>query len=51
MTGSGDEEMNAQTAAPTRKTGAKSGAKGTVGAGAGAHKGKATDAAPGSKRY
>ncbi|WP_027580208.1 hypothetical protein [Bradyrhizobium sp. Ai1a-2] len=54
MTGSGDEEMNAQTAAPTGKTGAKSGAKGTVGAGAGAgaHKGTATEpAAPGSKRY
>jgi hypothetical protein len=54
MTGGGaDEEMNAQTAAPTGKAGAKAGAKGTVGAGAGAgtHKGTATEPAPGSKRY
>ena len=34
MTGSGDEEMNAQTGTQTGKVGAKSGAKGTVGAGA-----------------
>jgi hypothetical protein len=52
MTGSGDEEMNAQPGTPTGKVGAKSGAKGTVGAGAGAHKGTATEpAAPGGKRY
>ncbi|MCA6111079.1 hypothetical protein J6497_28240 [Bradyrhizobium sp. CNPSo 4026] len=57
MTGGGaaDEEMNAQTAAPTGKAGAKAGAKGTVGAGggggAGAHKGAPTESAPGSKRY
>jgi hypothetical protein len=51
MTGSGDEEMNAQTGTQTGKVGAKSGAKGTVGAGAGAHKGTTTEPAPGGKRY
>jgi hypothetical protein len=52
MTGSGDEEMGSQPGTATGKLGAKSGAKGTVGAGAGAHRGTATEpAAPGSKRY
>jgi hypothetical protein len=51
MTGGADEEMNAQPGTQTGKAGVKSGAKGTVGAGAGAHKGTATEPAPGSKRY
>jgi len=56
---SGDEEFNAQPGAPGAKAGAntKSGAKGTVGAGSGAHKstgGAASDPAAGGgagKRY
>ncbi|WP_225120153.1 hypothetical protein [Bradyrhizobium sp. BRP22] len=51
MTGGTDEEMNAQTETQTGKAGAKSGAKGTVGAGGSARKGTATEPAPGSKRY
>src|SRR4030088_3218121 len=54
--GSGDEEFDAQTAAPGAKAGvnAKAGAKGTVGAGSGAAKGSAGtvgDPAAGGKRY
>jgi hypothetical protein len=52
MPGGADEEMNAQPGTQTGKVGARSGTKGTVGAGAGAHKGTATEpAAPGGKRY
>ena len=54
--GSGDEEFDAQTAAPGAKAGvnAKAGAKGTVGAGSGAPKGTGGavgDPAAGGKRY
>ena len=53
--GSGDEELNAQPGATGEKAGvtAKSGAKGTVGAGSGAARGTggaAADPAAGSKR-
>jgi hypothetical protein len=56
MTGSGDEELNAQPGAAGEKAGAnaKAGAKGTVGAGSGAHKGSggaAGDSTTGGKRY
>ncbi len=56
MSGSGDEELNAQGGTATEKPGAttRSGAKGTVGAGSGAVKGSggaAGDAATGGKRY
>jgi hypothetical protein len=56
MSGSGDEEFNAQAGAAGEKAGvnAKTGAKGTVGAGRGAVKGTggaAGDAATGGKRY
>ena len=56
MSGSGDEEFDAQAGAAGEKAGAtaKSGTKGTVGAGGGAVKGSggaAGDAATGGKRY
>ena len=54
--GSGDQEFDAQPGAPGAKAAvnAKSGTKGTVGAGSGAPKGSggaAVDPATGSKRY
>jgi hypothetical protein len=51
--GAADEELNAQTGAATDKAGvtAKSGTRGTVGAGGAAHKGAGSDATPGSKKY
>ena len=56
MTGSGDEEFNAQPGAPGERAGANTKSKGTVGAGSGAHRGSGSGAAPadpatGSKRY
>ena len=56
MSGSGNEEFDAQAGAAGGKAGAtaKSGTKGTVGAGSGAVKGSggaAGDAATGGKRY
>ena len=56
MSGSGDEEFNAQAGAAGEKAGvnAKAGAKGTVGAGSGAVRGTggaAGNAAAGGKRY
>lgn len=51
VTGSGDEEFNAQPAAPGERTGTSTKSKGTVGSGA--HKGSggmAADPATGSKR-
>lgn len=55
ISGSGDEELNAQAGAAGEKAGvgAKAGAKGTVGAGSGAVKGSAgaaDDAATGTRR-
>ncbi len=51
--GSADDELNAQSGPATERGGvaAKSGAKGTVGAGSGAHKGTGSEAAPGTKKY
>ena len=56
VSGSGDEEFNAQTNLPGERAGvnAKAGAKNTVGAGSGAPKGTAGavgDPATGGKRY
>ena len=54
VTGSGDEEFNAQPGTPGERAGASTKAKGTVGAGSGAPKGTggaAGDPASGSKRY
>jgi hypothetical protein len=54
VTGSGDEEFNAQPGAPGERAGVGTKAKGTVGAGGGAPKGTggaAGDPASGSKRY
>jgi hypothetical protein len=54
MSGSGDEEFNAQPGAPGEKSGLSTRTKGTVGAGGGAAKGTggaAIDSAPGGKRY
>jgi hypothetical protein len=53
--GSGDEDMDVRAGAPGEKTGvnAKAGAKGTVGAASGAHKGSAVppgDPAAGGRR-
>ena len=52
--GAADEELNAQSGAPTGKSGAtaKSGAKGTVGAGSGTRsKSTGSEMAPGTKKY
>ncbi|MFB9262965.1 hypothetical protein ACFFWD_07230 [Bradyrhizobium erythrophlei] len=52
--GSADEELNAQSGAATDKGGvaAKSGTRGTVGAGSSTHKGTTgSEAAPGTKKY
>ena len=49
VTGSGDEEFNAQPGTPDERAGARTKAKGTVGAGSGARKGGG-DAAAGSNR-
>jgi hypothetical protein len=54
VTGSGDEEFNAQPGTPGERAGVSTKAKGTVGAGSGAPKGTggaAGDPASGSKRY
>jgi hypothetical protein len=54
MSGSGDEEFNAQAGAASEKSGTSTRTKGTVGAGGGAAKGAAgaaTDSAPAGKRY
>jgi hypothetical protein len=54
VTGSGDEEFNAQPGAPGERAGTSTKAKGTVGAGSGAPKasgGAAGDAAAPGKRY
>jgi hypothetical protein len=54
MSGSGDEEFNAQAGAANEKAGTSTRTKGTVGAGGGAAKGAAgaaTDSAPAGKRY
>ena len=54
VTGSGDEEFNAQPGTPGERAGVSTKAKGTVGAGGGAPKGTggaAGDPASGSKRY
>ena len=54
VTGSGDEEFNAQPGTPGERGGASTKAKGTVGAGSGAPKGSggaAGDPASGGKRY
>jgi hypothetical protein len=54
MSGSGDEEINAQAGAAGEKAGTSTRTKGTVGAGGGAAKGTggaATDSAPAGKRY
>src|SRR6202048_4129859 len=56
VSGSGDEEFNAQPGGPGAKAGvnAKAGAKGTVGAGSGAPRGTGSavgDPAAGGKRY
>ena len=51
--GSGDEEMDVRAGAPGEKSGAKKGAKGTVGAASGAHKGNTLppgDPAAGGRR-
>jgi hypothetical protein len=51
VTGSGDEEFNAQPGTPGERAGVSTKAKGTVGAGSGAPKGSSGgDAAAGSKR-
>jgi hypothetical protein len=51
VTGSGDEEFNAQPGTPGERAGASTKAKGTVGAGSGARKGSGGgDAAAGSNR-
>jgi hypothetical protein len=53
MSGSGDEELNAQPGAAGEKAGSSTKLKGTVGAGGGAAKGTgaAGDSATGGKRY
>jgi hypothetical protein len=53
VTGSGDEEFNAQPGAPGERAGVGTKAKGTVGAGSGAKGtgGAAGDSAAGGKRY
>jgi hypothetical protein len=53
VTGSGDEECNAQPGAPGERAGVGTKAKGTVGAGSGAKGtgGAAGDSAAGGKRY
>ena len=54
MSGSGDEEFNAQAGAAGERTGTSTRMKGTVGAGGGAAKGAggaASDSAPAGKRY
>ena|SRR2546423_7573407 len=55
MSGSGDEDFNAQPGTPGERAGTSTKAKGTVGAsGSGASKstgGAAGDSAPGGKRY
>jgi hypothetical protein len=54
MSGSGDEEFNAQPGADGERAGTSTKSKGTVGAGTGAHKGSsgaAGDSATGGKRY
>jgi hypothetical protein len=54
MSGSGDEEFNAQPGTPGEKSGTSTRTKGTVGAGGGAAKGTggaASDSAPAGKRY
>jgi hypothetical protein len=53
VTGSGDEEFNAQPGAAGERAGTSTKPKGTVGAGSGMHKsssGAASDSATGSKR-
>ena len=51
VTGSGDEEFNAQPGTPGERAGVSSKAKGTVGAGSGAPKGSGgSDTTAGSKR-
>jgi hypothetical protein len=51
--GGADEELDAQSGAATGKGGvaAKSGAKGTVGAGSGTRKSTGSEPAPGTKKY
>jgi hypothetical protein len=53
MSGSGDEDFHAQPAAPGMKSGAKAGAKGTVGSARGTSDGAAApaDEAPPGKRH
>jgi len=56
MTGSGDEEFNAQPGAPAERAGSSTKSKGTVGAGGGSGASKSTggaagDSATGGKRY
>jgi hypothetical protein len=53
VTGSGDEEFNAQPGTPGERAGASTKAKGTVGAGSGGKGtgGAAGDSAAGGKRY
>jgi hypothetical protein len=54
MSGSGDEEFNAQPGVAGEKSGTSTKSKGTVGAGSGTAKGTggaATDSTPAGKRY
>ena len=56
MTGSGDDDFNAQPGAPGERAGTSTKSKGTVGAGGGNGASKSTggaagDSAPGGKRY